>query len=115
MAHKRLKQKLEAVNSKMRHWIFETQGEYNPTGISNFVGTLKDDNGRIVMIFKEDEDFNQLSRLLNTSKYMRRVNDMKGLAEYVWDRNLVLMEEEEKESWKKKHVVPLDITMKVVV
>src|ERR1035437_7625994 len=108
MVSKKAKLAIETVKAKMRHWTFETKGTFNPKGISDFIGKLKDDAGRTILTVKEDEDFNQLSRLLNTSKYMRSVNDMKGLAEYIWDRNLVIMEDEEKESWKKKRTVPLD-------
>jgi hypothetical protein len=115
MPSKKAKLAIAAVKSSMRHWTFEVKGTFNPKGTSDFIGKLKDDKGRVIMTIKEDDDFNQLSRLLNTSKYMRAANDMKGLAEYVWDRNLVLMEEEEKESWKKKRVIPLNICMIPVV
>ena len=115
MPSKKAKAGIEAIKSSMRHWTFEVKGTFVPKGISNFIGKLKDENGFIILTIKEDEDFNQLSRLINTSKYMRHVNDMKGLALYAWDRNLVLMKEEEKESWKKKRVVPLDIKIRTVV
>src|ERR1035437_6174574 len=118
MITKRAKAAIEAVKSKHRHWTFEVKGTFCTSGISDFLGKLKDENGLVVLTIKEDEDFNQLSRLMITSKYMRSVNDMKGLAEYVWDRNLVILNEdkeknrEEKESWNKKKIIPLDIKMK---
>jgi len=113
----RVQQKIEAVKAKARQWTFETSGTYTPGGDSNFVGKVKDEDGRVVLIIKEDADFNHLSRILKTSKHMKDLNDMRGLATYCWERNLILMTKEEKEEWKKKikHSLPIDIRQVVSV
>jgi hypothetical protein len=62
-----------------------------------------------VVSIKEDEDFNQVSRLLKTSKYIQKLDDMRGLAQWVFDRNLVPMEQEEHDYWIKRKSLPVDI------
>lgn len=110
MPSKKAKAAIAEVKSKFRNWTFETSGELVPNGVSNFIGKLKDENGKVIMSIREDEDYNQLSHLLLTSKHMRREDDMKGLAAYVWDRNLLPFEnDDEKDEWKQKKVIPLDI------
>jgi len=111
---KKLKAKLEAIKN-IRHWIFEVKGTYSPGGDSNFEGKVKDDTGRTILTIVENEDYNQLTRLLRTSKYMQKLEDMKGLAEYIWDRNLIPISEEEKEEWKKKKHLPIDIRLVRIV
>ena len=106
---------IEAVKAKNFQWTFEVKGSYNPSGVSNFLGKIKDESGKVVMTIKEDEDFNQVTRLLKTSKYMKKLDDMKGLAEYIWDRNLLPMEPEKRDEWNKKKRIPLDITLLTVV
>jgi hypothetical protein len=103
---KKAAQKIEA---KHHQWTFEIQGKYNPSGISNFFGKLKDEGGRVIVTIRENEDYNQISRLLMTSKYLTSIRDMRGLARWAWDRGLVQMNKEEKEKWNKKKIVPLDI------
>jgi hypothetical protein len=114
MPTKYAKEKLDAIKSKIRQWTFEVSGTYIPNGISSFFGKIKDEKGQVVMIIKEDEEFNQLSRLLGTSKYMKKPNDMRGLAEYVFDRNLIPMTEEERNHWKSKKNFPIDIKYVIV-
>lgn len=108
MARKKIKalleKKKEQSTDKIRKWTYEVSevpGAYK--------GKIKDDDGRVVLVIQEDIDYNTLSRLLNTNKYMSDKHDMKGLARYVWDRGLVVMEDEEKESWKKKKIVPVEL------
>jgi hypothetical protein len=109
MPSNKAKKALKEVKSKHKQWTYEVSGNFNPGGDSNYSGKLKDQNGRVIICIKEDSDFNQLSRLLVTSKYMRNEMDMKGLAEWVWDRNLLPMDSDERKEWRKKKVVPLDI------
>jgi hypothetical protein len=103
------KKQLKEVKEKRHQWIFEVHGTYVPGGDSNFIGKLKDEAGKVVIQIKEDQDYNQLSRLFQTSKYMTSVRDMKGLAKWAWDRGLVPMATDEKAKWNKKKIVPLDI------
>jgi hypothetical protein len=113
----RVQQRIEAVRAKARQWTFETSGTYTLGGDSNFVGKVKDENGKIVLIIREDPIYNQLSFLFKVTKYMDDLNDMRGLAAYLWDRNLIPLSKEEKEEWKKKikHSSPIDIKHVVVV
>jgi hypothetical protein len=104
MPSKKAKKAIESVKSKIRQWTFETTGTR-----ADFVGKIKDEKGKVILQIVENEDFNQLSRLLNTSKYMQNEHDMRGLAKYIWDRCLVPMEPEERDEWKKKRVCPVDI------
>jgi hypothetical protein len=104
MARKKIKALLDKKKAGVRKWTFEvlkTPEEYR--------GKIKDENGRVIMEVIENVDYNTLSRLLNTNKYMTNEHDMKGLAEYVWDRGLVPMEDDEKDEWKKKKIVPVEI------
>jgi|ERR1035441_440747 hypothetical protein len=113
----KIQQRIEAVRSKAKQWTFETSGTYTPGGTSNFVGKVKDENGKTVIIIREDADFNHLTRIIHTSKHMQDINDMRGLANYIWERNLIPMTNEEKEEWKKKirHSFPIDIRQVVIV
>ena len=104
MARKKIKAALEAKKIGIRKWTFEWFRNQ-----SGFYGSIKDENGRTVMPVVEDIDYNTLSRILNTAKYMSNEHDMKGLARYVWDRNLVPMNPEEKEEWRRKKTVPVEI------
>ncbi len=103
-ANKRVQQAAEAALAKIHFWTFETKGTRR-----NFEGKLKDEKGRVVVTILENEDYNQLSRLLNTSKYMRDEHDMKGLTQWVWERNMVPMKMDEHEEWNRKKRIPLDI------
>lgn len=106
MASKKAKAAIEAANAKIRNWTYhvdERPGYYR--------GIVKTEEGLPIFAIIEDQDYNQLSRLLSTSKYMQSKTDMKGLAEYLWDRGLVPMEKEERDYWKKKKIVPLKITL----
>ena len=109
---KTLQTKMENAKKGIHQLIFEVKGVYNPKGNSNFVGTVKDDKGKVLLLIKEDEDYNHLTSLLNTSKYMNKLEDMCGLAEYVYNRNLIPMNDEEKEEWRKKKRIPVEITLK---
>lgn len=109
MPTKAAQAKLDAIKSKIRQWTFEVQGTFVPNGISNFIGKVKDEKGKVVIIIKEDEEYNQLSRLLRTSKYMQKPDDMRGLAKWVFDRNLVPLTTEEREYWLKKKHLPIEI------
>jgi hypothetical protein len=109
---KNLQAKMENAKKGIHQLVFEVTGTYNPKGTSNFLGSVKDEKGKVLLLIKEDEDYNQLTRLLNTSKYMNKLEDMRGLAEYVYDRNLITMDEEEKEEWRKKKRNPVEITLK---
>lgn len=104
MARKKIKAALEAKKFGIRKWTFEVRRDG-----SDFFGKIKDESGRTIMEVIENVDYNTLSRILNTAKYMTDEHDMRGLARYVWDRNLVLMEPEEKDEWKKKKIIPVAI------
>jgi hypothetical protein len=113
---KEAKKAKKKVEDKHHQWIYETTGKYVPGGVSNYIGKLKDEGGKIVVIIREDMDYNQLSRLLNTSKIMSHARDMKGLSTWCWQRGLVPMageteedREAEKAMWNKKKIIPLDI------
>lgn len=104
MARKKIKEALEAKKLGIRKWTYEVSekpGEYK--------GRVKDEKGLCILEIREDIDYNTLSRLLNTNKYMSNKHDMKGLALYLWDRGLVPMEPEEKEEWKKKKITPVEL------
>jgi len=111
----KVKKRIEEVKNKYFQWTFEVSGTYNPDGDSNFLGKVKDEAGRVVMTIKEDPDFNQLSRLIRTSKYLTKPTDMKGLAEYIWDRNLLPMDPEDKAEWQKKKRIPIDVKYITVI
>ena len=104
MPSKRAKAGLAAVKSRIREWTFETQGD-----LKNFTGKVKDENGRGVIVIRENEDYNQLSMLLDKSKYMKDEHDMRGLSWYLCDRLLVPMTAAEKEAFKKKKFVPIEV------
>jgi hypothetical protein len=95
VARKKIKDKIAAVNASARKWKFETTGTPH-----NFRGMVIDEKGKFRFEILENGDYNQLSRLIGTSKYMKDAHDMRGLAQYLMDRNLVPMSDEEKVKWK---------------
>ena len=103
------KEALKKVEDKRHQWTYETHGQYNPNGVSNYFGKLKDEGGRVIVSIRENEDYDQLSSLINVSKHMSHPRDMKGLAKWAWERGLVPMDKEERDKWNKKKIVPLDI------
>lgn len=108
MARKKIKalldKKKEQTVGNIRKWTYEVSDKPG-----KYIGKIKDNTGRVILVIQEDIDYNTLSRLLNTNKYMSDKHDMKGLARYIWDRGLVVMEEDEKDEWKKKKVVPVEL------
>lgn len=109
MASKKAKAGLAAVQDKYRKLTFESRGNKD-----EFEGKLKDESGRVILEILENEDYNQLSRILNTSKHMSNIHDMRGLATYVWERNILTFSNEEKKDWNKKNIVPIEIVEKLV-
>jgi len=101
----------KAKESKIKQWTFEAHGEFVHGNISNFVGKIKDEKGKVVIILREDEDYSQMMHLIESSKYMKNINDMRGLAQWVFDRNLIPMPKEERDIWKKNKHLPLDIKL----
>jgi hypothetical protein len=104
MARKKIKALLDKKKSGIRQWTYEVVKTS-----TDYCGKVKDEKGRVVFEVIENIDYNVLSRLLNTNKYMSHEHDMKGLAKYLWDRGLVPMDDEEKEDWKKKKIVPVEL------
>lgn len=105
MPSKKIKEAFAAIDATQIKWTFEVTKK-NP---KDFAAKLYDEHHKVIMVIVENDDYNQLSRLLNTSKYMKDEHDMKGLSQYVWDRNLLKMDVEEKEKWNKKKVIPIVI------
>lgn len=106
MPTKKAKAALAANKSKIHKLTYHVKGAKDT---EDYLGVLKNESGIVLFTILENEDYNQLSRLLSTSKYMKDEHDMKGLAEYVFDRDLLGLEPEEKEEWKKKKQIPIDI------
>jgi hypothetical protein len=106
VANKRIKEKMESTKKdfiKLTYSIVQDA--------KGFCGSVKDEKGRLILQIFEDEDYNQLSRLIHTSKYMSGPKDTKGLANYIWERGLVTVTKEDKAFWDKKKVIPIEITL----
>lgn len=113
MASKKVKAALAAKNigTNNREGFFSFTYETKGT-VDNFLGKIKDEKGRIIFEIIENEDFNTLSLLTGKGKYMSNPYDTKGLAQYLWDRNIIPMDDEVRDGWKKKKVIPIDIVVK---
>lgn len=104
MARKAIKDKIAKISATVRKWKFESTGTS-----TNFRGLVLDENGKFRFEILQNDEYNQLSRLVGTSKYMKDRHDMRGLAHYMLDRGLVPMTDEEKEKWKDDKVFPISI------